>query len=80
MRHSRADSKADGDPFVKVSAREDNRGSVPCSGLRKSVDGRLENRCVKVGKVKVDNICIYNASSCADSCESLSPSLLIATK
>lgn len=80
LRHSSADSSADGDPLVKVSARDDNSGSVPCNGLRKSVDGRFVKRCVNVGRVNVESICIYNASSCVRSCASLSPSLLMATK
>lgn len=80
LRHSSADRSAGGDPRVKVSARAERRDSVPCKGRRRSVEGLFENRWVKVGRVSVERICMYNASSCTRSCVSLSPSLLIATK
>ena len=57
------ESNVDGEPRVKLSASDDKRTSVPWSGRRRSVDGRTEKRCVRVGSVKVDSICIYSASS-----------------
>ena len=58
FRHSNAESNALGEPLVKVSASEDNKVSVPSKGLRRSVLGRLENKCVKVGRVNVERICM----------------------
>ena len=43
LRHSSAESKVDGEPRVKPSASPSRRTSVPCSGRRRSVDGRFEN-------------------------------------
>jgi hypothetical protein len=79
-RHSREDSNVEGDPRVKLSASAESSDSVPCKGRRRSVDGLLENSCVRVGRVKVDKTCMYNASSWTRSCASLSPNLLIATR
>lgn len=63
LRHSRAERRVEGDPLVKVSARDESKTSVPCSGRRRSVDGLTEKRCSNVGRVKVDKICMYRASS-----------------
>lgn len=63
LRHSRADSSVEEEPRVKVSAKADSNGSVPCKGRLKSVEGRLVNSWLKTGKVKVDSICIYKASN-----------------
>jgi hypothetical protein len=58
FKHSREESKVEGDPFVKLSAKDERRLSVPSNGRRKSVDGREVKRRRKVGSVKVDNICM----------------------
>lgn len=63
FKHSNADRRVDGEPLVKLSASVDRRVSVPCKGRFRSVDGRIENKCVREGRVKVERICIYKASS-----------------
>ena len=80
LRHSRAESRAGGEPRVKVSARAERSTSVPFRGRRRSVLGRLEKMVVRVGRVRVDRICMYRASSWARSWESVSGSLLMATR
>jgi hypothetical protein len=80
LRHSSADRRVGREPLVNPSARAPRRTSVPCSGRRRSVEGRLENMRCMLGKVNVDRICIYRDSSCVLSCKSLSPNLLIAAR
>lgn len=63
FKHSSADRSVGGEPRVKLSANADSKGSVPCRGRLRSVEGRLENRCVRFGRVSVDKICMYKASS-----------------
>ncbi len=63
FKHSSADKSVEGDPRVKLSASEDKSTSVPCSGRLRSLEGRTEKICVKVGSVNVDKICMYKASS-----------------
>jgi hypothetical protein len=41
FKHSNAERRADGEPLVNVSAREDSSISVPSRGLLKSVFGRF---------------------------------------
>ena len=57
-RHSSAPRRADGEPLVKLSARDDRRDSVPCRGFLRSDDGRLTNMFLRVGRVRVDRICM----------------------
>src|ERR1700761_7396706 len=80
FRHSRAESKVEGEPLVKLSASEDSSTSVPCSGRLRSLEGRTENICVKVGSVKVDRICMYSDSSWTRTLASLSGRLVIPTR
>lgn len=65
---------------MKVSASDERRFSVPSRGLRRSVFGRFVKSCVKVGRVRVERICMYSASSWDRSWESLSLRRLMATK
>ena len=62
-RHSREDSKVEGEPRVNPSDRPSRRTSVPCNGLLRSVDGLLENILSRLGNVRVDRICMYRDSS-----------------
>ncbi len=48
----------EGEPLVKLSAREESSDSVPSRGFRRSVEGRLTNMFFSVGRVRVDSICM----------------------
>lgn len=63
LRHSSAPRRAVGEPLVKLSASEDNSVSVPSRGFLRSVEGRWTNMFLRVGRVKVERICMYRASS-----------------
>ena len=80
FKHSSADNRAGAEPRVNESASAESKTSVPLRGLLRSVDGRLAKRWFSVGNVRVERICMYSASSWARNCESLSPSLLMATR